>query len=467
MTCCEVGKLKVIERYGTQIIGYRGVCSFELEQDETRIKHKGYFEAAQFSSGQISVGVIPIGRPQRDNVKFEFNSNYKLTFNGDDVEGWSLESIGQPFSSVIPLLLVPLNRRPSEVSFAMQYMTASRQGAPACEYSKARFLVSNLLWHDRVREELEPIGLCGRDFKLSVTALDDYKSVSERLTSAGGVEPTAWVTIEDIRGQPKTLRDFQDLMDDLVYIFRLVTGNRIDWYYGEAFEDSTESVYERVHKYATREPYSSTVQFQHRGAVGYHTYPGQTLDLPALADAFFDSSGHALGTEELKIMIDQFTSACRDTTFLETSGLLASTLAELVVAKRAEAKGTSNLMQERDYRSQVRPSLEASIDNTNLPDADKRHLKSYLGGGYRRSFRHKLKALRDEFGLPLTDDHISRIVRTRNDLVHTGTYSTPFEDGNWVNDYEFLIWTNLIALCRLLGYRGDLPQYREGDPIRV
>ena len=465
--CQEVSKLKVNERYGAQIIDYRGVCNVELEQGESRIDYRGYFEAAQFSAGQISVGVIPVGRPRESNFKVEISPEYQLTFTGEDFEGWTVESIGRPFPDSVLPLLVPLFARPTEVSFGTQYMVATRQGESLCGYSKARFLVSNLLWHDRLREEIEPIGLDCQDFQLYVTAVDGYRDVSERLTHAGGVEPTAWVTIENTRGQTRTLKEFQDLMDDAVFVFRLVTGNRVDWYYGEGLGDSAEEASVRIHKYSTREPYSSTLQFQHRDSGEYYPYGTQKLDLSALVDAFFDSSRHVLDTRDLRKMIDQYTSACRDTTFLESSGLLASTLTELIVAKWTEANGNSNLMRPRDYSSQVLPLLRTAIESANLQDADKLLLKEFLIGGYRRSFRSKLNAFRDEFQLPLTDDGIDRIVRTRNSLVHEGTYRSDLEDGGWYNDYEFMIWTNLISLSRLLGYTGDLPQYQEGAPIRV
>ena len=55
----------------------------------------------------------------------------------------------------------------------------------------------------------------------------------------------------------------------------------------------------------------------------------------------------------------------------------------------------------------------------------------------------------------------------RNNLVHEGTYPSSFGDGGWSNDYRFTIWINFIAICRLIGYEGNLPHYQEGHAIEV
>ena len=298
-----------------------------------------------------------------------------------------------------------------------------------------------------------------------VSPVDGYQDVAERLVHGQGVEPTAWFCVETAQGQLKTLENFQDLVEDLVCVFRLVTGNLVDWYYGETYDDSTGRTAERIHKFSAASSYSTTIRYNHRRSG--HIYGIPKLDLADLTAAFFDRPEHAIDIATLKALINHFTSACDRSQFMEASGLRASTLTDLIVSKRAEAKGTTDIILSNDYVSSVLPKLEAALKDAKLSKEEQHEVQENLRGGYRRSFRKKIRALKDEFDLPLSSHDISRIVDARNALVHRGTFESRFEDRGWRDDYELITWTNLIALCRLLGYRGELPERRKGRPIVV
>ena len=48
-------------------------------------------------------------------------------------------------------------------------------------------------------------------------------------------------------------------------------------------------------------------------------------------------------------------------------------------------------------------------------------------------------------------------VRIRNKLVHEGRFLSENRN-DWYGEYVFMIWLDLVALCRLSGYTGELPQ---------
>ena len=437
-----------------------------VEESETRLAVTGYFETAQFASGRLAVGVIPNRQPQPSTLKLRLGSDAALSFTGEDLNQWNVKATGETFFSRIPWMLLPLaSTRPTELSFGAQYFEAFRRGATSSGYSMAHFLISNMLWHARSTEDPEPIRLEARGYQVCVNPVDDYPDVAERLTHGHGVEPTAWVCVESPQGRPKTLSDFSDLIDDLMYLFRLVTGNFVDWYYGEARNPAGGKAVERIHRYTTPTSYSNTVRFEYRKTG--HTYLFSKLNLDNLATALFNQSGHGLDTKELKALINQFTTACSDSPFFESSGLLASTLTELIVSKRADAHKTSNIITRSRYKSQILPALATAIRSRDLSKEEQCSILDHVTHGYRRSFRQKLQELRDAFDLPFSDCDIKLIARTRNSLVHRGTFQSKAEDGGWRNDYDVMIWTDLIALCRLLGYRGDLPERREGQSIVV
>ena len=254
-------------------------------------------------------------------------------------------------------------------------------------------------------------------------------------------------------------------MDELLYVFRLVTGNLVDWYYAEAVDDRTEEPVERIHKYAATSPYSNTIRFRPLRR-GYQSMVPK-LDVAKLADSFFNDSTPGLDRATLKPLINQFTNACDQNSYLESQGLLASTLAELIAAKNAHAKGESEAIPRSEFETEIRPVIEEAIESTAIPRHAKDHIKNQLQGAYRSSFRRKFRLLNDSYGMGLSSSEIDRIVTARNSLVHEGTYSSGFDDGGWSEDYRFLTWTNLIAICRLAGYEDELPGFTGGRRLEV
>ena len=388
-----------------------------------------------------------------------------ISLHGSDVDGWTINTSGRSIFSRLNWQLAPLSRQPAELGFGTQYLEASRNGASAEGYNRAQFMVSNLVWHDRSRGEPEPINMRVMDYEVTVAPIDDLLEKAQRLTRTYAVEPTALVSVEIPPGRKMPLQGYKDFMDDLLYVFRLLTGNLVDWYYGEAVDDPTKRAVERIHKYAVTGPYSNTIRF-HPLKSGYQSLIPK-VDVAELAAAFFNGSGQDLGKAELKPLINQLTNACDETLYLESRGLLASTLIELIAAKNAYANGASEVIPHSEFKTNIFPTLETAIESTALQEHVKDHIRSHLQGAYRSSFRSKLRLLNDGKEMGLSDDDISRIVNVRNALVHEGTYRSSFDIGGWAEDYQLLIWASFIALCRLAGYSGQVPQLQEGLRLEV
>ena len=420
--------------------------------------YRGYFEAAHLFSGRFVVGVMATEscRPS----SFALSSDYELSFVGQSTEGWDLRTIGPTFP---PNLLWVLPTVAGREFFAIR-VEARHNRASTDGYSKARFLVSNFLWHDSSDNDPETIRLEARGYQVVVEAVDNHDEVANSLVSDWGMEPTAWIEISCPQGVSVSLSDFSELVDDLVYMFRLVTGNGVDWYYGEAANDSDGTAVERIHKYIAPSRYTNTIIFRPRRADTHYSY--SKLELDQLTAAFLNESGYTLEPKVLRELINRFTAACDNTAYLELGGLLASTLSELIVAKYAHVNGITQLVSRSKYKSQILPDLKAVIEEAELSEDEKKGLLDHLIGGYRSSFRYKLEYLAHEFSLPLDESRISTLVRTRNSLVHDGTYDSESQDG-WYSDYQLFMWTNLVILCRLLGYEGELPALEERDSIEV
>ena len=67
----------------------------------------------------------------------------------------------------------------------------------------------------------------------------------------------------------------------------------------------------------------------------------------------------------------------------------------------------------------------------------------------------------------MDDKDRSRAVAIRNKLVHEGTYLSKNEGDKWYDQYKFMIWVDLVALCRLAGYEYDLPLLIDGRRLEV
>ena len=200
-------------------------------------------------------------------------------------------------------------------------------------------------------------------------------------------------------------------MDDLVYVLRLVTGNAVAWYYGEAIDERTETPVERIHQQAYTRPYSNRLSFRPLWK-GYQSLVPK-VDLQALTEAFFTQSKNLLDKNTLTALIDQFTNTCDETSYLEMQGLLTSALTELLATKLAYKQGTSETIPKDEYDTEKLPLLEEAINNTDWSNIAKEHLNNQMKGNYRASFRQKLKSLNQSLQLDLKSRDIERIVATK------------------------------------------------------
>ena len=459
--------MKSLEQFGKQLVGYEGVANVRFQDSQMEMDCSGYFEAVQFPSGRLTIAVVPTGLLRPTNATLHKDPKSSISFEGNTLDGWTITCSGSPFFSRLSWLLAPMANQPKELGFYPQYITAAHTKASEDGYRKAQFLVCNLVWFNNPHQsEAEPIELRVLGYDITITPVNNYFDIAPPLANTHGIEPTAWVTMETPGSERKSLDSFKDLMDDLLYVLRLATGNLVSWYYGEAVGDTTERTVERIHQYAVSSLFSSTIDFRPLNSRSQSAIP--KLDLQALTQAFFSDSGQALEMATLKPLINQFTNTCDQTSYLESRGLLASTLTELLASKLAYQKGNTEFIPQKEYEAEKLPTLKAAIDETDWSPRIKGHLRNHLRGAYRTTFRQKLKDLNDSLALGLNStDDIGRIVNVRNSLVHEGTYRPTFKEDGGLEDYRFLTWANFSFLCKLLGYTGELPQFYEGRHLEV
>ena len=292
---------------------------------------------------------------------------------------------------------------------------------------------------------------------------------ADNIKAVRGVAPTAEVLIKTSDGSKLSLESYGDFMDNLVSVFRLVTGNRVAWYYGEAPEVSTGTLVERFHKAAVTGPFSNTVRFRPLRRGMSSVTP--KLNFEALAESFLDGDKLVLKQNTLKELINYFVNACDETSYLEARGILASTLTELIVAKYTGTKKAQNVIEKDEFKKGALRDFQKAIKSVVLTGPSKDELgtraRELLQSAYRRSFGKRLELLTKELKLPLDVNARREAVKIRNELVHEGRYFSANGDDYGYSQYKLMIWMNLVALCRLTGYEGDLPWLTESNQLDV
>lgn len=453
----------VMKSLGTNLVSYRGTASVEVGTHEGAMTARGDFEAAQFHSGQIAISIVPTDFSRNNKAPLTLGPTFAVSFTGLDLEGWAVKPRGETLFSRSSWQFAPMVRPPAEQMLRPLYLESKLNNASDDSFNHATFLISNFLWDDRFGKEPEQIRLRFGGREVTVNPVDSYLEVAQRLRNGHGTEPTAHVFIELQDGHRECLREFEEFVDELTYVLRLVTGNHVDWFFGEAVDDRNGRPVERIHKHCGITHFSNIMRFHALPAGQVSAF--QELSLPGLTEAFLGNTGHGLDRVELHELINQFTNACNPTTNVESSGLMSSTLTELIAAKHAQETGGSYKVPEDEFKTNLLPLLKDAIGKTTIPGDIKAHVTNCLKGAYRTSFRQKLKSLNESLKLGLNSKQRSRIVDVRNSLVHEGSYLSPLEDGRWREDYHFLTWVNFMAICRLCGYRGELPRFEDWQLI--
>ena len=287
--------------------------------------YKGYFEAKQLRTGGIAIAFVPLLNDEDYPSGSTTLRFYRPNFRGHVLDDWDLTTSGET-SSVpkIGFFSAPGRLLEPAVVFGASGLRAQSKGATESGYSKARFLVSNLIWH-RGHRVPNHITLDADALKVTVSPFDDYLENADSIRAIRGIAPTAVVLIESPDHRRRSIEEYVDFMNVLISIFRLTTGNRVDWYFGEAIESAR--VVERIHKDAVTGPFSKTIRV------------GANISLlGGLINAFFSHECKPIKQEDLKNLIDYFVNCCDETSYLEARGLLASTLADLIVLTHAEEK---------------------------------------------------------------------------------------------------------------------------------
>ena len=211
--------MDLLERFGTPLVSYEGSCESQFEHSATKLDIPGYFEASQYRSGRIVIGVVGTSIPQVTNIPTLSKGDEKLSFHGRSTEGWQVLPLERIVFPVLGWQLKTMGPPPYELNLTPRYFEASSGRASQSGYHITRFLISNFLWHDFGAENRkpQPVELTVRGFRIEITPVEDYVTVAQQLINGRGTHPTAWVNIDSAGGPKLSLKRFSSVIEELMW----------------------------------------------------------------------------------------------------------------------------------------------------------------------------------------------------------------------------------------------------------
>ncbi len=442
--------MEFMEVYRSSFPSYEGAVVVE-DNETSEEKARGYFEAVQAPDGQITIGCFfpHVAWPDAEEDICKHNLRY-YTRDG----GWSLQTEG---------CIHVLSRRYHanhekgmyEIVIRASNLRAKKQSRRENpDYDCLRFAIASLVLGRSDTHIPQSITFSFQDSSLTIKPVEDYQCRIAHLQSVGGVEHTADIIIRkkgrDPQGLParKSLDEAASLMEDLIPVLRLWSGNKLNWLYGKGY-DYGGCLSETLHQSPVVGGYSE-VTFRY----GWSTHP---VNLCELAASDFPKQVRVLSDQDIREHVDGFVEACQARQFRENQGIAAATLLDALVAQHAETRGKDTIMSKSAFKKHVQPALRKAIDDISVPsvsDHVKCQLKSFVLGGYRSNMRNRVELLSEELSVCMSDDLRSRVIKVRNELVHEGRFP---DNERSEADRNLLLWMNFVVLCRLVGYEGELP----------
>ena len=404
--------MKFMQVYRSSFPSYEGAVVVE-DSEASQEKVSGYFEALQAPDGQITIGCFFPGGKWLDAE--EDIGNHNLRYYTRD-GGWSLQTEGG-VRVLSDRCHANHGKAMYEVILSVSRLRAEKQSYRGkLDYESLRFALANLVLGQSDSHIPQSVTFDFRNSSLTIKPVEDYLDRVRRLRTVRGVEHTADVIIRrkgvDSQGFPTrtSLDEAVKLMEDLIPVLRLWSGNKLNWLYGEGYNyDSHPS--EVLHQSPVVSGYSE-VTFYYGWSTHIPGYPSVTLSELAASD--FPKQARVLNGENIREHIDGFVDACRTSQFRQTKAIIAATLLDALAKQYANVQGK----------------------------------------GKTKTMRNRVDLLSDELALCMNSKLRCKVVKVRNSLVHEGCFP---DNARSLEDCNLLLWMNFTALCQLVGYQGELP----------
>lgn len=279
------------------------------------------------------------------------------------------------------------------------------------------------------------------DFDCRIERTKDYSITRQLLKRQGGILKTSTLTTE-VNSQ----NEYESIHENVKKLCQLLSVARstfINWGTCKIGDTDGNVIYE-LHGNTITRPYHGNKLIN---------------DLPEETVRFLESAWNAYEEYEEVFDIKRFLYGYLDTfvkSFIESKSLSMAVLVDFLSSRWAKKEDKQYLLDEEEFGKQkANLTKQFSVilgDNfDNLKSSHKQAMLSNIDGFNERPLDWKLKRLRKQFQIPITDDEVAKFIKIRNSLAHTSLFPEEFES---TNSYLFLRHFLDRVVLKVLGYEG-------------
>ena len=421
-----------LDRYGLYEHRYEGIGEVNFAEGNPL---PVYFDARQLRGAEIIIGYLTEGR-------------LGGSFLVEPRELVGKTTDGRPFRTLGDLVTVR-NRSANGVNQAELFAREIDIGEPVTEgplYYPVRFALYNFVVGRQFRFRPGDINIEGKVFRAEIVAVDNYVSRAEELKHTHEFAHTAWCEVEPLRHVDGAfpLAAAADFVDVIADALSLASGTLVTWH-NLVVRDWTGKEAQIVHRAAVSKRFSSLLVSR-----DWSISPRETIN------AWFKPRDETtFSREELRLYVRQHCEATQDQPFLETRGLSAATLLDVMAGRYAELTNAESSIDPVVWKKKVFPKLREALDRSDLTVQQKGTVIESIRHQYRTMFGVRLAKLLGDLELSIDPLVLRATLNSRNKLVHAGHFYQT-DSSKHISEYFRLLLLGRCVLLAAVGVENDL-----------
>jgi hypothetical protein len=388
------GPSRRLEIYGELLFSCSGTGElFDSEEKPWR---------CQFEAGQLHNGDCLILCDFTESIpSISLYLEPPLRFSGTTEDGRTLTT-----SDLIQTNYLP--ETPKDQSGTYLALHARRLDFASEEKSLAKsaiFGLSNLALRG------QPIRLPHEQGELIISPIGGQTRES-RLRTLKGIFVSAEL---EIPWQPNE-ESLHQVVDDICYLLSLARGTKIQWIYRADVNEDGKIL-------RSSQFYRVTKKYTPLSLIDY-SQPEAIEQFLTKALPIYQSRRESWS---MRNVIDSYLDAKSEGDFLEMRGVKLAVAVEMLKASFIEATGHPEYMMDPEEFALLLPDLKAALKSSvgaALNSPQRRCAYGHLQSLNRLQFREVLKPLCDFLGLEVNDEDLSLFVKSRNNLIHHGRFTS-------------------------------------------
>lgn len=312
-----------------------------------------------------------------------------------------------------------------------------------------------------------PIRLNTKDgeFTCEIEQTNNYKVIVKRLSSLKGIEVTCEVKFDGFECHNK----LEQVVDNICYLLSVASGGKIQWIYCKQLDKDGEIIHYMLASRVTK-PYSPLNVINNGPSIDEkRSRVAEVSEIQAFIESAYPIYVGKKNEYKLnKGLIDSYLDGKAEADYLESRGIKIIMALELLKDIFLQAEPIDKLIINKEefesMQSLIQEALSEILKKDKSIESNQRgEVYSKIKELNKKTFRAILEQICEIVDLDITKDEMDLIIKSRNSLVHTGSFY--FENLekeerariqiNMVAD-EYFFMVNFLdkLILKLLGYTG-------------